>query len=173
MKVKILIGVLLFLIAVNLATIGSYVYLRFSHDHTRFPFNRERYDRRIHDRDHRPDLHLNQEQRKQLFGLFQSYRSETDSQRQQIGNLEAQTFELLQKDPVPMDSVKQNLKKIADLRYGISLHIIQKLMEAKSFLNPDQQHAFYNAIMSSRMNRPAPPPPSPDARKPQPPVPNP
>lgn len=170
MKVKILIGVLLFLIAVNLATIGSYVYLRFSHEHSRLPFSRERYDRRFHDRNHRPDLRLNKEQRKQLFGLFQSYRSETDSQRQQIGKLESQTFQLLQRDPVPMDSVKQNLKSIADLRYAISLHIIQKLMEAKAFLNPDQQHAFYNAIMRARMNRPKTPPPSPDA---QPPVPNP
>lgn len=173
MKIKILIGVLLFLIAVNLATIGSYVYLRFSHDHARFPFARERFDRRFRDRDHRPDLHLNAEQRKQLFSLFQSYRSETDSQRQQIGELEGQTFQLLQRDPVPMDTVKQNLQKIADIRYAISLHIIQKLMEAKSFLNPDQQHAFYNAIMRARLNHPKPPPPDDQSQQKPPPLPNP
>lgn len=168
MKVKILIGVLLFLIAVNLATIGSYVYLRFTHDRARTFFNREHLDRRFRDREHRPDLKLTKEQRKQLFSLFQSFRSETDSQRQHIGTLEAQTFQLLQQDPVPMDSVKQNLHKISDIRYDISLHIIQKLMEAKSFLNHDQQHAFYNAIMRARSNHPqAPPPGSPNDPPPQ------
>ncbi len=164
MKVKILIGVLLFLIAVNLATIGSYIYLRVRHDRDN-TWKRERYDHRL--RDKRPDLRLDSKQRKQLFSLFQSYRSETDSQRQQIGVLEGQTFDLLQKDPVPIDSVKQNLQRIADIRYDISLHIIQKLMEAKSFLNPDQQHAFYNAIMRARPDHPkAEPPPSPDDPKP-------
>jgi len=160
MKVKILIGVLLFLIAVNLVTIGSYVYLRFRHDNDN-AWKREHYDHRL--RNKKPDLRLDAKQKKQLFSLFQSFRSETDSLRQQIGSLEGQTFDLIQRDPVPMDSVKQNLQRIADIRYDISLHIIQKLMEAKSFLNPDQQHEFYKAIMRARPDHPkaasAPPPP--------------
>lgn len=157
MKVRILIGILLFLIALNLATIGSYVYLRFSHGHRKHSFSRERIDHK-----HRPDLHLNRDQRRQLFDLFRSFRMETDSQQQQIHELEGKTFSLLQHEPVLMDSVDANLKKIAELRYEISRHIIGKLLKAKSYLTPDQQQQFYKAIINARpeLRRPQPPPPT-------------
>lgn len=169
MKVKLLVGALLFLIAVNLATIGSYVYLRFSGTHTRPYFNREYMNRHPFGRGPGPGpaLQLNRQQRQQLFNLLKDFRQETEPQRRQIDSLERKTFQLMQQQPVQMDSINSNLKQISDIRYMISQQIIKKLMAAKSYLNPRQQHQFYNAIMRARVERSDMPPP-PNTPLPQP-----
>lgn len=153
MKVKILIGALLFLIAVNLATIGSYVYLRFTHNQPH-PLLRREWVAHPPFRGRRgPGFYLNRAQRKQLMKLLQSFHRETMPERRQIRIIERKTFQLMQKDPVPMDSVEKNLKDIASIRYKISIHIIKKMMAAKSYLTPKQQHEFYNAIMRAQAER--------------------
>ena len=167
MKVKILVGALLFLIAVNLATIGSYVYFRFSANNSRPFFNREYMSRQPFGRGPGPRLQLDRQQRQQLFKLLSEFRKETEPQRKNIDSLEKETFRLMQKSPVPMDSIDANLKHIADIRFEISQQIIKKLMTAKSYLTPRQQHQFYNAIMRARAERSNMPPP-PDSPLPQP-----
>jgi len=166
MKVKILIGVLLFLIAVNLATIGSYVYFRFTGPPPGHLFNRELRGRRPFNRGPGgpPELRLNRRQRQQLFKQLSEFRRETQSQRRKINRIERKTFQLIQQDLVPVDSVNANLKEISDIRLEISRHIIKKMIAAKSYLTPKQQHEFYNAIMRARAerpNRPMSPPNSP------------
>lgn len=157
MKVKILIGVLLLLIAVNLATIGSYVYLRFKAPSyprivNRMPMMGPRFNR-MRGRRPMPMLRLNHNQRQQLFKLLHDFRQETQPERRQIHILERKTFRMMQQNPVPMDSVNENLKQISNVRYEISQKIIKKLMAAKSYLTPRQQHAFYNAIMRARVEQ--------------------
>lgn len=167
MKVKILVGALLFLIAVNLATIGSYVYFRFSANNSRPFFNREYMMRRPFGRGPGPRLQLDRQQRQQMFKLLTEFRRETVSERRKIDSLERVTFRLMQQNPAPMDSIDANLKRITDIRFEISQQIIKKLMAAKSYLTPRQQHQFYNAIMRARAERSNIPPP-PDSSLPKP-----
>lgn len=160
MKPKILIGILIALIAINIATIGGYVYFRFirngppgrswsSHDRSHY---------RGHD--HHPKLDLTPAQKDSLSKLLKIFFTETSTQRDSIHSLEVRTFKLLQHDPIPNDQINANLQKIFRLRFEVSKKIIGKLVDAKSFLSREQQQKFYNAIMMVHPERRPPPPDS-------------
>lgn len=159
MKLKILIGILIALIAINLAVIGGYVYFRFIRsgppNHSWVHNNRDHY----RDHDHHHNLDLTPAQRQNLFKLLKNFFNETKIQRDSLHNLEEATFKLLQQDPIPKARIDSNLKQIAQLRIELNQNLIGKLIETKSFLSRDQQKKFYNAIMQIHPERRPPPPP--------------
>ncbi len=152
MKIKVLIGVLVFLIAINLGTIGSYIYLRLTNEN-RKPGNKafgEFPDMPAE----RPDLRLNREQRQQLIRLLRDFNEESRETRLQIRELEKEIFQLLQENQVPMKKVEQELKKMSELRLDISQLAIKKMIDAKKFLTTQQQARFFNDIMHERPSIP-------------------
>lgn len=151
MKIKVLIGVLIFLIVINLATIGSYVYLKMTKEPNRHMPLMPLVDgpERPVPPD-RPELKLNKGQREKLINLLRSFREITIDLRQQMRKLEDDTFVLLQKDTVSRKQVDVNLRKITELKLEISKEAVNKLIEAKKFLSPEQQQHFYNALMQIR-----------------------
>jgi len=168
MKIKILIGVLLVLIAINLGTIGTYLYLQLNRDknphwnQSRVPPFRP---------DHRPEMRLDKKQRQQLRTLLMEFQQENQESRNQIQELEGNTFELLQAEKVPVDQINQNLKQLSDLRLKLMEAAVEKMIKVKSFLNPEQQKRFFDFIMESRPAipfgpRPQPGGPRPDASQP-------
>lgn len=157
MKIKILIGVLVFLILVNLATIGSFLVMvsrgkppaPFPEDRpgrfTREPFNR--------DRQHR----MSPELRSQLRDNFRALNSETSDLRASIHELEAQTFELMQNDPVPIAQIDSILEEISRARLEISRIAIRNMLNAGSQLTPEERTQFFNALRDLRPDMPGPP----------------
>jgi hypothetical protein len=94
--------------------------------------------------------HLPPQQREQLEALLQSFRDETIDMRTRIHELETQTFELMQRDPVPMERVDSLLEELSATRLAMSKLTAQKLVEAKSFLSPQQQGMFFDALLGPR-----------------------
>jgi Spy/CpxP family protein refolding chaperone len=152
MKIKILIGVLLVLIVINLGTIGTYLYLQLSRDKNP-PWSQTR--QRSFPHDQRPEMKLDKQQRQQLRNLLMEFRQENQETRSQIRELERITFDLLQKENVPVSQINQNLKQLSDQRLKLMEAAVEKMIKAKSFLNPEQQKRFFDFIMESRPAIPA------------------
>lgn len=158
MKIKILIGVLVFLILVNIATIGSFLWMlkwgkpadRFQRDfsrrHTQAPFAGER-----------PMRHIRPELRNQLRDNFRKLNRETRDLRATIHDLEAQTFSLMQQDPVPIGRVDSLLEEISLARLEISRMATRNMIETHSSLTPEERRMFFDALLGSRPDLPGPP----------------
>jgi len=144
MKIKLLIAALVLLIAINLGTLGSYLYVQYFKPKKPSPV--EMFGRPHFPAERRPDLGLKKEQREKLRNLLMEFAEETQSLRRQVMELEQETFLLMQQTPVPMDTVDQRLQEISDIRLQIMKKAIKKMIHAKSFLTPEQQHHFFKAI---------------------------
>ena len=152
MKVKILVGILVLLITINLGTLGSYLYFRWIHI-DRTPPAGARF-RSSFERPERSKIKLEREQRVQLRQLLGDYHNESDSLRKEMWETENELFSLLHQTRIPMDSVNAALEKISDIRLRISQLAVKKMIAAKSFLTLEQQRHFFNMILQSRPDRP-------------------
>ncbi len=151
MKTKVLVGVLLFLIVVNLSTIGVFVYhiLKggppridvMAVDGVRPPGMME---------GESPMMRMQPEVRERMHTLMMSFRDEVKQTQERIFVLEDSTVAMLKNDPPPMDRINENLRKISDLRLSINQKAVHNLLQAKTFLNSEQQEMFYRAVMQAR-----------------------
>lgn len=142
MKLKIWIGVLVFLILVNLATIGSFIYFQMN-DHPR-------HNPAFSGRPPSEIFHIDREKRRQLFDLFRKYREETREQEQEVHKKEQELFDLLQQNPTPMDQVEEKIQEITQLRAIVGHKMVEAMIEAKTFLTPEEQRHFFNAMLRAR-----------------------
>jgi len=154
MKIKILIGALILLIAINLGTLGSYLYLEY--------FNKpdvpewERPPRPHFRPPDRKEFRLDRNQRKQLGKLLREIHQESQPLRKQLWEAERATFALLQQDTLPVRQIDENLQQMGNLRIQMIRIAILKMQEAKSFLTVEQREHFFNAIMMARPGLPEP-----------------
>jgi uncharacterized membrane protein len=148
MKIKLLVGGLVFLIIVNLATIGTFIYLQLNKSEPRFKYRAQ--DSLMIPPFLHPDgrgKNLNKEQREKLFGMFEKFRNETKEVNEEIKVLQEEIKDQLMSAEVNEDDLNQKLQKIADLRLNISRTALKNIIEAKSFLTPEQVEHFVQAIM--------------------------
>lgn len=154
MKLKLLVGALLFLIVLNLATIGSFLYSQWKQDSryeappSRFHSERPR-NHAERDRVHR----FAPESREELRRLLEELHRETADLRKQISDLETEAFGLLERDPVPRDSLDLFVERIAGLRLEVNRRAMDKLIESKVHLDPQQQRVFFRMVLGSRPDR--------------------
>src|SRR5215813_1375515 len=122
MKMRFLVGVLVFLIVVNLATIGTFLYVRFfQHRPPGLPGDfpgGPGFEGRPGGPP--PFMMLDEPQRKKMKELMESLREETSGLNDRAAALERRTFDLLQEDPAPTDSIDQMLTQISSIRLEIS-----------------------------------------------------
>jgi uncharacterized membrane protein len=154
-KIKLLIGILVALIVLNLATIGSFVYMRWRAPERDLAalapradrdFARPRDDRRG---SHRP-FHPSGDERRQLIGLLREFQSETVGIRQKIFEDEKEVFDLMQMDTVPRSTVDSLLEEISESRLEMRRMAVDKLIESKAHLSPMQQQRFFDSILQTR-----------------------
>jgi hypothetical protein len=168
MKTKILIGILVFLIIVNLATIGTFLYLKFARpgpDGLAMPGDGGRPPGRAF-RD--PMAHLSADQRNKLNELMRGFHDESRALNDKVRDLEETTFRLLHESTIPNDSIDLTLRQMADLRLEISRKATQRLIAAKAFLDPAQQDILFDAIMKARPEFGGGPPPGGEGMPPPP-----
>lgn len=166
MKIKILVGALVFLVVMNLAAAGWVLVLWLTHrDHGEGSFNSDRrspasvFERRG-GREGRPGgsrgtarFHLNPEERAQLLKLLHGFRDETENLRARIDSLEMRAVELMKDDPVPRAELDSILVEISAAQLEISRKAAEKMVESKSYLSPQQQEFFFEAIHRERPGR--------------------
>jgi Spy/CpxP family protein refolding chaperone len=151
MKTKVLVGILLFLIVVNLSTIGVFVY----HLLQPLPMKTEMF---LPDGDRSPGMRggespmmkMQPEVRERMHALMLRFRDDVADLQSKVFTLEDSTVAMLKNDPPPMDRVNENLKKLSDLRLLINQKAIHNILQAKSFLTQEQQEMFFRAIMQAR-----------------------
>ncbi len=161
MKLKILIGVLIFLILINLATIGSFVYMQMNGS------KNNQAGKRFNGRGMPPPpeellLKLNKKQKEQLRGMLDKFQVKVQPYKEQIRVLDDETYKLLIQKPVPKDELNANLKKISDIRLKISQLALENMLDVKGILSSEQLELFYNAVI--RPMPQGPPPPGQDMR---------
>jgi hypothetical protein len=149
MKTKVLVGVLLFLIVVNLSTIGVFVFHMLRGPKDVESANPEGFRPGMMAPES-PMMHLQPEVRERMHTLMMNFREETKEFQMKIFALEDTTVALLKNDPPPMRHISENLKQISDLRLLINEKAIHNLLRAKTFLPPEQQEMFFRAIMQAR-----------------------
>jgi len=155
-KLKVLIGVLVFLIVLNLATIGTFVYTQWKRSGPEYafpgPMGPERpLDERFGSRrGSRSRLRLPDAQRRELHALFDEFLTETAELREHVRDLESQTFALMQRDNVSRPQLDSLLGEIAATRLEISRRAADQLIKSKTHLTPEARKAFYDAILDSR-----------------------
>lgn len=147
MKLKILISILILLIIVNLATLGSYVYFKAKEESRTFaaypPFPGNIPQENFIP----PRLDLNREQRERFLELKRKFEGETKNLWQEVGKLREEILTEMQKDSFSMDRIEDKLEKIAQLRLEIEKRGIQNLTEAREFLTPPQRQHLFNFLM--------------------------
>jgi uncharacterized membrane protein len=152
MKLKILVGLLVFLVVLNLAALGTFMVGHFSRPprpplHGLHGDSAERGSRG----GERPWLRrLPHKERDELFNLLQEFQRETHDLRVRAHSLEGEAFGLMQRDPVPTARVDSLLAEISTARLEISRIAARKLIEAKTVLRPEQQRMFFDAILGAR-----------------------
>lgn len=151
MKTKVLLGILLFLIVVNLSTIGVFVYhvLKSGPGQPGMQAFKEEGPPGMMEADS-PMMRMQPEVRERMHALMIQFRDDIKELQQMAFVLEDTTVAMLKNDPPPMDRINENLKKLSDLRLSINQKAVHNLLQAKSFLNPEQQEMFFRAIMQAR-----------------------
>ncbi len=139
MKLKLLIGVLLFLIVLNLATIGTFMYKQWKQEDTNWA---PRTERRPPNRRPGEMRTLNPEKRQVLRRLLKEFHEESGELRDEIGRKEIEVIALLERETVPRDSLNMVLEQLSELRLEISRRATDKLIEAKVHLDPRQQRIY-------------------------------
>jgi uncharacterized membrane protein len=140
-KLKILIGMLVFLIVVNLATIGSYIFFRVQHKPTEFvPDFPGRFPRP-------PHLNLDREQIHQMLELRRDFQNDVRELSEEIAKIREEIYQNLKQDPVPMNAVEEKLQKVATLRMQIERIAIKRLVEAGNYLSPEQVDNLYRFLL--------------------------
>ena len=159
MKVKLLIGILVALIVLNLATIGSFVYMRWrapNHDLAALAPQPDRDFRPGHG-DHRGirgQFRPSGDERRYLMGLLSEFRTQTDGLHQKIYEDENRVFGLMQQEDVPRVEVDSLLEEISKSRLEMQRLAVDKLIESKAHLSPMQQQHFFESILQNRPGGP-------------------
>ena len=151
MKTKVLVGILLFLIVVNLSTIGVFVYHLLRGGPPMLdavPVDGVRPPGMMGGTS--PMMHMKPEVRERMHALMTGFREEVRETQEKIFVLEDSTVAMLKNDPPPMERINENLRKLADLRLSINQKAVHNLLQAKTFLNSEQQEMFFRAIMQAR-----------------------
>ena len=161
MKVKTLVGALIFLIVLNIGVVGTIVYLHVTDQRppiSRFFEGSPRFDPPFAQQMEEVER-LTPEQRQQLIQMFQSFRQKIEPIHQEVEVLEQRLVEILaSSDSTDTGEVRRIMRQIAELRLEIGGHVLDNLQQAKTFLSEEQQRVFIRRIISagppSRMEGP-------------------
>ncbi len=151
MKTKVLVGILLFLIVINLSTIGVFVYHMIvppAGEADLFPPGVPGRPGMMGPAS--PMMRLQPEVREKMVKLMVGFREEIQSYQERIMALEDSTVALLKNDPPPTSRINENLKQLSDLRLLVNQKAVHSLLQAKKFLPLEQQDMFFHAIIQAR-----------------------
>jgi Spy/CpxP family protein refolding chaperone len=148
MKTKVLVGLLLFLIVLNLATIGTYLYITLTKPpDPPFPLGPPGMHGEGFRGGRMPPMPLDEDQRAQLMEIMMDFRTETQGLRDSVMQLEREALELLKGEEPSLGAVDRKLAGIADVRLMMSRAATRKVIEAKSYLTPEQQEFFITMMV--------------------------
>lgn len=147
MKVKVISGVLIFSLALNLAVIGTFVYKRFLGPGPRFHMM-DRMDRM----QSLMDMDIEEPTKEKIIGLFREFRETNGETLEQIRDLEDELFLSLKGDDANLDKAYGMMEQIGKKRLALGKNVLEQFLKAKSFLSAREQDHFFRMLMKNRPN---------------------
>ena len=142
MKRDWLIYLVIFSLALNLGTIGTFAYLRYQ----------DQQQKAAPPGPPPPPLHalwrelnLDNAQRQALRGLFPEHRRKVAAVRQGLAQKRQELFDLIKGDATP-DAIRAKVQEISALQGSLEEEMLRFMLAVKQNLNPQQQAAFLNNL---------------------------
>jgi Spy/CpxP family protein refolding chaperone len=134
-----LIYLVIFSLALNLGTIGTFAYLRYQDQQAKAapagpppPLPPHALWR---------ELHLDNAQRQALRSLFPEHRRKVAEVRQELAQKRQELFGLIKGDAAP-DVIRAKVREISTLQGNLEQEMLRFMLAVKQNLNPQQQAAF-------------------------------
>jgi Spy/CpxP family protein refolding chaperone len=157
MNVRVLTGVLVFIMIVNIAAVDAYVYYHMMGASAEPPQDVLPGPRSLgREQGGDPLAGLDEQQRNRLREIMEEFRKSTGELNGRIRTLDDEIFKLIQTDSIQSERIARNLEDISTARLEINRIAIDKILKTKSFLSREQQTRLFNAIF--RMKPGGPPP---------------
>jgi len=139
-----LLYLVIFSLALNFGTIGTFLYLRYQ-DHRALALPPEP---PLHMRALWGELRLDPAQRQALRGLFPEHRRKVLALRQELGQKRQELFELMKSEAPPWEAIRGKVKEISSLQGSLEEEMARFLLELKKNLRPEQQAAFLSKMQA-------------------------
>jgi len=145
MKIKVLSGILIFSLALNLAVLGTFIYRQVDG-----PNRFERFGERPFRHPFKGEMELTDEQRDELFNIFSKFRESNREAMKNIHKLEFELDEKMRAENVQIEDVDSLLNSIGALKLAQSKTALQNFLQAKKFLSVQQQEHFLRMLIQNR-----------------------
>jgi Spy/CpxP family protein refolding chaperone len=140
-----LLYLVIFSLALNLGTIGTFAFLRHEDQQqqaevqaTPTPPLRALWR----------ELNLDNTQRQTLRELFPEHRRKVGEIKQELGRKRQELFNLIQNDATPMSAIKAKVKEISALQGSLEEEMVRFMLAFRKILNPQQQAAFLSRLQT-------------------------
>lgn len=149
MKRNWLLCLVIFSLALNLGTIGTFVYLRYQDQKAGAPGQPPP---PMHMRELWGALKLDDQQRQALHRLFPEHHRKVMALRQELGQKRRELFDLLKDEATPWSAMQTKIQEISNLQGSLEEEVVRHFLEFKKILKPEQYAAFWN-LMQERLGR--------------------
>jgi Spy/CpxP family protein refolding chaperone len=146
MKRDWLIYLVIFSLALNLGTIGTFAYLRYQ-------------DQRTLAAPHGPsppmppralwrELNLDESQRQVMRRQFPEHHRKVKAVRQELAQKRQELFDLIKTESTPWSAVQAKIQEVSALQGSLEEETARFMLEFKKNLNPEQHAAFLNLVQT-------------------------
>jgi len=144
-----LLYLVIFSLALNFGTIGTFVYLRYQ---DKGPTLSGEMPPPLPMRDLWRDLKLDAGQRQAVRGLFPEHHAKVTELRKELFQKRQDLFGLIKGEAPAMGPVQAKVREISDLQAKLEEELVRHFLEFKKLLKPEQNEAFLN-LVHTRMNQ--------------------
>jgi Spy/CpxP family protein refolding chaperone len=145
MKIKVLSGILIFSLALNLAVLGTFIYRQIDE-----PDRFSRFGDRSFRHPFKGEMALTDTQKDELFNIFSKFRESNRETMKRIHKLEFELDEKMRDENVTLEDVDSLLNAIGELKLAQSKKALQNFLQAKKFLSPEQREHFFRMLIQNR-----------------------
>jgi Spy/CpxP family protein refolding chaperone len=146
-----LIYLVIFSLALNLGTIGTFAYLRHQDQQQNAMAQAAP---PLPPRSLWRELNLDNSQRQALHSLFPEHRRKVEEVRQELAQKRQELFNLIQNDATPMNAIRAKVQEISALQGSLEEEMVRFMLAFKKNLNPEQ-HAAFLRLVQTRLCGPA------------------
>jgi Spy/CpxP family protein refolding chaperone len=140
-----LIYLVIFSLALNLGTIGTFAYLRHQDQEQKAAAQATP---RLPMRSLWRGLNLDNSQRQTLRGLFPEHRRKVVAIKQELAQKRQELFSLIQNDATPTGAIQAKVQEISALQGNLEEEMVRFMLAFRKTLNPQQQAEFLSRLQA-------------------------
>jgi uncharacterized membrane protein len=149
MKLKVLVGALVFLIVVNIAAIAAFLVVQTHRPHPRPEWREGRHTER-------PIDNLDRDKRRALLATIKQFHEESRDLIEQTRAMEDEAIAAMGENPIPRARIDSLLQQISDNRLEIARRVTDRMIAMGESLSPEERKHVMAALMRMRGRRDAP-----------------